>query len=141
MKMCPRCGKEVIGAKHKIYCSDYCRVKMWFDTHPDRAKEFSAKSRERYAAYGEQWARENPDKVNVYALQYGITNVPNHSTRVRKLVREYFAEEGLGRLLQRGSVVHHIDSDITNNDPLNWWIFDSQREHSLFHSMLRKQKT
>lgn len=46
------------------------------------------------------------------------------------------AEKKLGRALQQGEVVHHIDGDKRNNDPENLVIFRSQSEHAQHHASL-----
>ena len=43
------------------------------------------------------------------------------------------AERKIGRLIQRGEVVHHIDGDKTNNDPENLQVLASQKEHLRIH--------
>lgn len=43
------------------------------------------------------------------------------------------AEQKLGRELEDGECVHHIDMNKRNNDPNNLMIFDSYRNHVAFH--------
>ena len=43
------------------------------------------------------------------------------------------AEEILGRPLQKGEIVHHIDGDKLNNAPENLMVLSSQAEHARLH--------
>lgn len=43
------------------------------------------------------------------------------------------AEKMLGRALEKGEVVHHLDEDKRNNNPLNLMVFSSQSKHALWH--------
>lgn len=45
------------------------------------------------------------------------------------------AEKMLGRHLEKGEVVHHIDRNKWNNHPINLMIFRSQAEHAAWHKM------
>ena len=44
------------------------------------------------------------------------------------------AERKLGRKLQQGEVVHHIDGNKRNNRPENLQVFSSQAEHAKWHA-------
>lgn len=39
----------------------------------------------------------------------------------------------LGRPLERGEVVHHIDRNKRNNEPENLMVFPSQAHHAAWH--------
>jgi HNH endonuclease len=45
----------------------------------------------------------------------------------------YIAEQKLGRKLNPGEVIHHVDGNKTNNDPENILIFASHGEHMKIH--------
>lgn len=47
-------------------------------------------------------------------------------------------EDIIGRSLQKGELVHHIDSVKSNNEPDNLWLFKSVREHSIAHRSIEK---
>ena len=48
----------------------------------------------------------------------------------------------LGRALETGEVVHHVDGNILNNNPENLMLLTSQAEHARLHNpeMLAKRK-
>ena len=46
-------------------------------------------------------------------------------------------EQELGRFLTKDEIVHHIDLDPTNNDPLNLIVLNGVSEHGRLHLMLR----
>jgi len=62
----------------------------------------------------------------------------DHSRHLHRVL----AERLLGRKLRKKEVVHHIDGNILNNDPLNLAVFPSQSVHMVEHrsEMLAKRK-
>lgn len=66
-------------------------------------------------------SRLNTGEGKTYTKRYGV-----HEHRI-------VAEEKLGRKLNPGEVVHHIDGDKRNNDPDNLMVFPSQKEHIEWH--------
>jgi len=44
----------------------------------------------------------------------------------------------MGRQLEDGQVVHHIDMDKFNNEPENLYIYDNDSEHQLGHGSLNR---
>jgi len=50
------------------------------------------------------------------------------------------AEEMMGRSLKSGEVVHHIDCNTHNNDPLNLLVLPSMSEHTKLHARMRRAK-
>lgn len=52
------------------------------------------------------------------------TNIPIH---------RFAASKKLGRKLNAGEVVHHINRNKLDNRPSNLWIFKNQAQHSYFH--------
>ena len=61
----------------------------------------------------------------------------------RKLLGKHahrrIAEAKLGRPLQKGEVVHHIDGNKLNNDPANLEVLSSQSEHCKVHGFGKKK--
>ena len=47
------------------------------------------------------------------------------------------AEEKIGRKLEKGEIVHHLDGDSCNNDPDNLFVCKDQSEHQLLHNQIK----
>ena len=47
-------------------------------------------------------------------------------------------EEKIGRNLQKGELVHHIDENKTNNNIENLMLFESQSKHLKFHNKVKQ---
>jgi hypothetical protein len=58
----------------------------------------------------------------------------------RRFVHRWVMEKKLGRKLRLGEVVHHINGDKLDNDPVNLMVFGSQEEHHMCHT-IHKQIT
>ena len=54
-------------------------------------------------------------------------------------VHRYVAERKLGRKLEKGEVVHHINRDKTDNRRDNLWVFHSQKKHDSAHRSDKKR--
>lgn len=60
-----------------------------------------------------------------------------------KSYRKYFgqaehrlvAERNLNRRLRKGEVIHHIDGDRKNKPPEDLMVFNSQKEHAMWHAI------
>jgi hypothetical protein len=50
------------------------------------------------------------------------------------------AEKAIGRKLEAGEVVHHIDDDKHNNDPENLMVFKQRSDHARFHRLLPRKR-
>jgi YHS domain-containing protein len=73
---------------------------------------------------------------------YYVIIKPDHpqcDTRGYVLEHRFVMECKLGRYLNKGECVHHIDGNKTNNDPSNLMLFKSQSEHIKYHSKLKKE--
>lgn len=71
---------------------------------------------------------------------YREVMTPEHPlARKGKYVYEHtlVAEEKIGRFLEKGEVVHHLDENKQNNDPGNLIVFKTTGDHTRFH---RKKK-
>lgn len=71
-------------------------------------------------------ARLGTGKGKTYTKHYG-----RHEHRV-------VAEQILGRKLNPGEIVHHVDGNKRNNDPINILILESQSEHAKLHARERR---
>lgn len=82
----------------------------------------------------------NGKKGTVYINGYPAVYDPSHPrAKSNGYVREHIlvAEKMLGRPLEDGEVVHHIDFDKENNDPQNLMVFPNNTEHMRYHWTLR----
>ena len=54
-------------------------------------------------------------------------------------VHRYVAERKLGRKLEKGEVVHHINRNKNDNRRANLWVFKSQKAHDTTHRRDKKR--
>lgn len=117
--------------KHKvIFCSNSCSNKyngknniVW--NKGKKFPEFSGKN-------CPQWKGGKFTSNDGYLYIF----VPNHPNRLRN---DYLAEHRvivekiIGRYLNKGEIVHHINGIRNDNRPENLYLFENQKRHNTFH--------
>jgi hypothetical protein len=73
--------------------------------------------------------------------KHGLTN--NGYVRItvnkkRILEHVHVMQKHLGRQMQKGETIHHIDMEKTNNELSNLYLFDSQSEHQSCHISMER---
>lgn len=122
---CEKCGKIITRRRQ---CQHYfCCVEhrdQWNSEHVDYA-ELSRGHRAQHLT--DLNNRRNP---HCRVAERGRPN----SQKARRI-----AETHLGRLLQAGEVVHHMNGDATDNDPSNLLVM-TDREHKQLHMQLAMEQ-
>lgn len=125
---CPVCGKQVYRTPGQlkrtkvVYCSRECfkAVNGLRMTELNRELNPTRMTQTTKQKIREQRLKETENRVG-YPKVYG-----RHEHRI-------VAEQMLGRPLNHGEVVHHIDRNKQNNKPENLMVFSSQAEHAKWH--------
>jgi len=90
-----------------------------------------------YSDKGKRGADTNSFKTGKYISQGKVyVRMMDHPDAINGgyvLEHRLVAEQALGKPLPRGSVVHHIDGDSTNNVPSNFVLCENQAYHNLLH--------
>jgi len=90
-----------------------------------------------YRAIAEQDIGEKVNQFCSKACYHDYREINTKDSTYKKIgtmhAHRFVAESVLGRSLLDGEVVHHIDLDKHNNDPLNLCVFPNQSTHARCH--------
>jgi hypothetical protein len=117
------------------YCKCGCGQKTNICLHPKKNK-IVGKGEPYHYIHGHN--RRNPGKVPYYSYPtnyVGDRHGSNSSGHIRTHIT--IAEKVLGKKLPPKAVVHHVDSDITNNANSNLVICENNKYHLLIHRRTR----
>ncbi|MEA2036126.1 MAG: HNH endonuclease [Nanoarchaeota archaeon] len=121
--------------------------KEWRDnlSKARKGKKFSEIHKRRISASqkgdkGNNWQggkTENRKKLSFNWVKYPKHPESNNSGFVRRY--RYVMEQHIGRYLNPGEVVHHINEDPTDDRLENLMLFPNQGSHASFHAKFRNQ--
>ncbi len=77
----------------------------------------------------------NARAENRYMDSFGYIRIKVNGVHV--LEHRYIMEQLLGRKLERNEIIHHIDGDVTNNNPDNLMV-EGSSEHKRYHALENK---
>ena len=160
LKICFYCGKKFKPLRtHKNpHRNKYCSVKC--KNLAQKGKRLSPATEFKKGLI--PWAKENlkgvrcspstefkkgniPWNKQGYIMEngYRCVLVENHPNGIKKgnqlYIREsrFVAEKILGRYLEKGEVVHHINKEKADNRPENLYLFKNNAEHMRYHHNVR----
>ena len=117
---CEYCGKE-----KSVYLSYYKKSKNHFCSRECNLKNMNA------LLNPTRMTEATKSKIALSHMGTGgqKTYTKNKGVHTHRIV----AEKMLGRKLSKGEIVHHMDGNKRNNDPINLKVFISQAEHAKWH--------
>lgn len=160
---CLRCGKPFQRRPSKLKDHNYCSRKCTYDGSSataacsvcgkfvTRHKSWIRKTVLCSPACTATWKSKhmasmnlelNPDRMTpntrlkLREARLGTGEGKSYEKTFSRPTHRIVAESILGRKFKKGEVVHHIDENKRNNDPLNLMVFSSQAEHAAWHQKL-----
>lgn len=126
---CPICGKENQTSRrfqNNKYCSRKC-FKIGFGKHMLNNKY----------AFEKTIGKNNGNwKGGIYIKGgYYWVSTHYHPRGIRNKLCWIIAEQCLGRYLQKGENIHHINGDKLDDRPENLYLFSSNKEHTYYHGL------
>ena len=110
------------------YCSKSCSA-----TFHSRFGKFT--NRGNFMEKSNRWTGGRRITVNGYVKLYQPHH-PNRSACGCVTEHRLVAEKQLNRFIETHETVHHINNDKTDNHPENLFVFESESQHAMFHTLL-----
>lgn len=144
---CAWCGKDISRYPSQVgkrnFCSRKCRGLFSSKEHnPSHYAEMF--DIEKMSAHMRELNRRlNPSRMTpevrekVRQARLGTGEGKSHAKLYGRHAHRVIAEQKLGRKLQPGEIVHHIDCNKRNNYPDNLMVM-TQAEHAALHARLNK---
>ena len=135
--ICPECGKEFYRKKCRIKNAkmNFCSMKCSYSYR---------KKQDNYNVCGENHGNwKGGEKIT--SEGYIEIYQPHHPRALKQsgqsaYVKEHVlvAEKCIGRFLNDGETIHHINFDKTDNRPENLYLFYTGGEHTAYHHALNR---
>lgn len=159
VKKCKKCGKEFeTNLKEKKYCSVECRAKYWLENNKERIKfkceccrkifgrprRINAKGKKiRYCSRecANKSSRTPLIKQKTRQGKQGYISIwkPEHPNNVNGRIKEHVLvmEKKIGRYIEEGEIVHHINYLEDDNREENLFLCNTYKEHDKIHRKSR----
>ena len=146
-RYCEHCAVPIVKENKR-----FCSLRCWYDSpthnsrsnHPHKGKPKSEETKRRLSLACGKKGREHPAFKGYSFDGNGYKKIffPEHPRAINgRYVYEHrlVMEKRLNRYLKKGEVVHHIDSDKKNNNPINLHLFSNESEHQKYHCFLTER--
>lgn len=143
MKLCINCQKEIDPRSLRCYkCRALYSNSFLGKTHSDKAKKIiGKKSSEKFTdefkenKYRKKSRGNKKRAINGYILVKNYEH-PNRNSHNDILEHILVMSKSIGRPLEKGEIVHHINCVKTDNNVENLYLFKSRKEHMAAHHSL-----